>query len=365
MNAKLLKAFESYSFLIIPKSNMARRSITVTSNGLKLLGYPTVVDDNRYPRNQFIFNICFVLHPWSRSIHLERALNNLVENLIQVEKDTQFLSNPEYTSEVEDMLDKIIRDYKETGECRLMIKEYLIATKVMWSYFKSAPPAVNDWDVPFRIVSEASIKRVIDSDLTAKQIMGYINSDRTVVRIAEVSNVHVDLVKECLRNLAYFGVIKLLPLFKFSNIYAHTHNPHAVLNLTPRNKEKMIQHGSYFKDKPITARMGLQFFIDLNHNVTVGEVAGRQDIRNTGLMPVYLINWFLMGGSIRRVHRYILWKGRDDPTLKPPNNFSRAMLEQFDGNKCLDEIITMFETYPQPILDMVMDYRQQFKVFLK
>jgi hypothetical protein len=34
----------------------------------KILGYPIIIEDNKYPRNQFMFNLCFVCHPWSRTV---------------------------------------------------------------------------------------------------------------------------------------------------------------------------------------------------------------------------------------------------------------------------------------------------------
>ncbi len=47
---------------------MSGRHVTANAYGYKVMGYPIVLDDESYPRNQFIFNICFVCYPWSRTV---------------------------------------------------------------------------------------------------------------------------------------------------------------------------------------------------------------------------------------------------------------------------------------------------------
>lgn len=75
VGAKIREAFEAISVYVIPKAQLARRTITLTTLGLKILGYPIVLEDKKYKRNQFMFNVCFVCHPWSRSVSYNNTVN--------------------------------------------------------------------------------------------------------------------------------------------------------------------------------------------------------------------------------------------------------------------------------------------------
>ncbi len=60
--------FDSVSVYLIPKPQMARRTITVNALDKKILGFPVILQDKKYKRNQFMFNVCFVCNYWSRTV---------------------------------------------------------------------------------------------------------------------------------------------------------------------------------------------------------------------------------------------------------------------------------------------------------
>ena len=61
-------------------------------------------------------------------------------------------------------------------------------------------------------------------DLTTQQVLPYINGINHIARIAAESDVENALVKACIQNLVYYGVVQLLPLLKYSNVYMCTRN---------------------------------------------------------------------------------------------------------------------------------------------
>ena len=60
--------FDAISHYLIPKPELARRHLTLNVNGKKICGYSIIIDDSKYPRNQLMFNMCFVCYPWSRTV---------------------------------------------------------------------------------------------------------------------------------------------------------------------------------------------------------------------------------------------------------------------------------------------------------
>ena len=62
------ETLDHISAYVIPKPEFHHRVMTVNLNGFKVMGYPVCIENKKYPRNELMFNVCFVCHPWSRSV---------------------------------------------------------------------------------------------------------------------------------------------------------------------------------------------------------------------------------------------------------------------------------------------------------
>ena len=83
------------------------------------------------------------------------------------------------------------------------------------------PQDVHDHHVPVFTENRPAVAPA-QWDLTTQRILPLIDGFRHVVQIAQESDVDIDLVKACLRNLIYYDVIKIIPLFLYSAIYVAT-----------------------------------------------------------------------------------------------------------------------------------------------
>ena len=54
------------------------------------------------------------------------------------------------------------------------------------------------------------------------KILPYIDGYRHISRIAAEADVEVSLVKACVQNMIYYGIIELIPIFQYSNVYVTT-----------------------------------------------------------------------------------------------------------------------------------------------
>lgn len=70
-------------------------------------------------------------------------------------------------------------------------------------------------------------------DLTTQQVLPYIDGFNHVARIAAEADVENNLVKSCVQNLVYYGVVTLIPIFQYSNVYA----------TTPKLKKLAVDYG--------------------------------------------------------------------------------------------------------------------------
>ena len=52
------------------------------TKGFKIVGYPVRIDSQKYTRNSYYFNLCFVCDAWARTIQYEPVVKKLAEYLV-------------------------------------------------------------------------------------------------------------------------------------------------------------------------------------------------------------------------------------------------------------------------------------------
>lgn len=50
----------------------------------KIVGYPVKIDHQRYARNAYYFNLCFVCDAWARSVQYEPVVKKLAEYFVSL-----------------------------------------------------------------------------------------------------------------------------------------------------------------------------------------------------------------------------------------------------------------------------------------
>lgn len=180
------------------------------------------IDDQKYARNAYHFNLCFVCDDWAKSVQYENAVKKLAEYFTMMEDEKEFLSQDEENgNRIKRILETTLKDLNEKRETRIVEGETTIFLKIVQT--QDDPPPVLDHLVPTlkRRYSEIALE---SWDLTTQQLLPYINGVNHVDRIAREAEVDLGLVKSCLQNLVYYQVVHLQPLIKYSNVYMCTRN---------------------------------------------------------------------------------------------------------------------------------------------
>jgi hypothetical protein len=99
--------FNSLSAYIIPKNELQGRLITVNSLGYKMLGYPVGIDDKKFARNRYIFNLCFVCEAAKRTVQYEPLVKKLARYFVHLEAECSFLTSSESKSGLPPILNQI------------------------------------------------------------------------------------------------------------------------------------------------------------------------------------------------------------------------------------------------------------------
>ena len=144
--------FDEVIHFIIPKQQLSQKTITVTVEGVKILGHPIILEDKKYKRNQFMFNVCFVCYPWSRTVQYEPALLKLSNYLVCLEEEMEFVSNGENTAKMIESFNTIFNELNEKQSSTVHLGDYAVTLKVI--HRDTKPPVIHDHDVPVKMVAE-------------------------------------------------------------------------------------------------------------------------------------------------------------------------------------------------------------------
>lgn len=87
--------FSSISDYIIPRREFCDRVVSICSNHYRILGYPVCIQDQKYDRNEFIFNFCLVLDEDAQYSSYASVVRKLAQLFRNLEEQSGFLSKEE------------------------------------------------------------------------------------------------------------------------------------------------------------------------------------------------------------------------------------------------------------------------------
>lgn len=338
--------FDSLRNYLIPKPKSERRLLTINALGLKIIGYPIGIDNSRYSRNRLIFNICFVCLPDMRTFYYEPIVKKLNRYFEELELECQFLTNSTTRNKIPDILEDIRVKLNEHKVCKIEMNPFTTINLKMVSVHPDPEEALEEL-VPVFVASKQNLQPS-QWDLTTQQIIPYIDGFRHIDRIATEADVEVSLVKACIQNMIYYGIVKLIPIFQYSNCYLPTQSlvslfknedimNECIKAVCRNNISAHSVQESYPKPKTV-----FRIFCSMNYGVTVRDLCLQYNPQNQNIDEKKLIRFGLMKGYIRRVHRYPVLLTANDRTYNSDNHDLSSSLESvahfFDGDHNFDQI---------------------------
>ncbi|KAI1207055.1 nitrogen permease regulator 2 [Annulohypoxylon truncatum] len=223
--------FDIIQEYIIPRKAFFNRFMTVNSpdNKYSILGFPVSIPDERYHRNEFIFNFGLVVESDCDQIPYERLVRRLAVTFAEMERQHGYLSsstssNPSNPSEdsgrrpIESLLEIVKEDLNNYGECMIPVDDANTLNMKLFPYH-APPPAVRGWHVP---VPKMKLADIVDAtwDLTLQKIIPHVDGVNDVRRIAWLADVSLPLTQIALQHLLYYDTVLLLDMFFFGSCYA-------------------------------------------------------------------------------------------------------------------------------------------------
>lgn len=322
---KPLLDFPLLSLYLIPPQSLCNRLLTLrspTSRHVVISHTICIVDNERYDRNEFIFNFGVVLaeKDSGSAKRLLRAWRGVVKKtatILQIlEQDTCWLSEDERAvesglllpqeSRVYALCEMIMEDLSCYGECMIPVGEWydpqmhwscdtvddlcnvcnaqldygwakiprpyladkqrtdeITALSLRLSPKLPGTPVVRPWHVPVLIVDTLSLA-IETWDLTLQSLIPFIDGLNHVGRIAQLASADTTMVCEAIQALRQHSCAILLDIFSFSASYAPTPLiQHLAQDLGAREEARNYVLFPGCEEEPVTEEDILRLFCSL------------------------------------------------------------------------------------------------------
>ncbi|XP_059052151.1 GATOR complex protein NPRL2 [Achroia grisella] len=328
--------FDTVSHYIIPKVQLQRCTLTVTLLGSKILGFPVKIDNKKYARNAFYFNLCFVCDAWARTVHLEPLVKKLTEYLLSMELETEWLSKQSTSGDAKQLttlMKQVMQDINSRRMCTLTVgttTTHLTVVRV-----NTDPTPVKDHQVPVFLYSRQSF--VADQwDLTTNQILPYIDGFNHVSKIASLTDVEISLVRACVQNLVYYGVVTLVPIFQYCAVYSATPKLRQLTRCAGLQRQCVEFCARSSRQQPKVNDL-FRMYAGMTYGSTVRDLCRRMKPQDLAINERKLVLFGVLEGLIRRVYKYPITVHNDD-TASVSSDHSQALVRTYNGLVCLDEL---------------------------
>lgn len=330
---------------IVSANDVAGRVVTIAHPGFRpdggpgksgspspstVVAFPVCLSHSKYPRNAFIYCVGVILPSGTPTGPYEPVLRKLGAYLYGMETESEFLSQRARKAGLEPLLASIRSGLNSRGECFVAVDSCdTIALKLFPSL--PPPPTVRDHDVPVRVrdldrlagPGHAGWALLTDDgaglhdsswDLIFRLILPLIDGVSFVRAIAEAADVEASLVRSAVAQLAYYGLVVLVDVFSYSNVYATCpaglqrlmREPalqtavslYAALDPDARN-DSSTSGGTLPPASTIT-----RLYMAFGAGSRICDVCAQGDTRGLGVDDRRLAVFGVIHGVLRRVHKY-------------------------------------------------------------
>jgi len=134
-------------------------------------------------------------------------------------------------------------------------------------------------------------------------VLPFIDGINYVQRISQLSQVHESLVKKCIRQLVHYGVVKMVDIFQYSNVYMVTSHLHQFVS------DVTLQRAcaAYVARDPqvkVDLRLLLTLYMRCRRGVRVGQLTTKYKFEQNNIDPRRFVVFGVLNGVLNRLHKY-------------------------------------------------------------
>ncbi|KAK0401337.1 hypothetical protein QR680_015723 [Steinernema hermaphroditum] len=349
--------WRTFSNAVIPRREMFNKLIKIAFHDYKVMGHPVCLKHRRYPRGDFIFNLCFVVSKDSTiDCMYEPLVQKCSQYLVELERECWFLSKSAAKRKMPRLMRKIFKGINNNAGCELAVtKATTFYLKLCPSFHGKEPPKISKYMVPMftRNPPPISAEQIHKMDILSRKIIPHIDGVRCIKEISNVIEIESDLVERCVQNLHFYGCITLVPLFMYSNTYVTTEKLHNLYTDGRMQEEclefiKRTQNDWSTDEKRPTFPQIFRLYASLKTGYTLKEWVGRIEPDMLNFDVRKFIQFGLCRGFVRKLSVY--------PFCKNPNNTSR-IATFCNGSRPVEDIAIHYRCSPFDLLSMLQKHK--------
>lgn len=171
-------------------------------------------------------------------------------------------------------------------------------------------------------------------DLALRRVIPFIDGISHVKKICRSAQMDLPAVSKALQHLLYFGCIKMLDIFQFSNIYTVLPNLRTLYSDTVLQRA-CVESIAVDPSKPVDFQAVFALYAQCQPDTSVRDLVLRSNLEELNVDVRALIQFGLLNGILRRIHKY--------PVSIAANSSSVASIihnvhQMIDGKHSYDEI---------------------------
>jgi nitrogen permease regulator 2-like protein len=265
-SAELSVDFDSFSEYIIPKSALCNRLVSIRTTKYQIMGFPVRINDSKYQRNAFLFNLCFVFDKQANTRCYDQIVSKIARVLVSLETQTQYLSAQR--GSLKHSLAQIMEDLNSYHECQIMMDNVNTLDLKLFPLHQE-PPRVCDHQVPIFV---SDVKSHVEKhwDLTIQKVIPFIDGVCSVDLISRKAGLDSIFTRLAIQHLLYYGCIHLLDIFQFGNVYATTGGLSALIT-DKEMQQQCLPFVARIHREPLSLGVIVTLFAALKGSMTVLE----------------------------------------------------------------------------------------------
>lgn len=177
-------------------------------------------------------------------------------------------------------------------------------------------------------------------DLTAKRVIPYIDAFNHVQKISILANIDLALVHSALQSLVFHGVITLIPMFLYSDMYAAKPDLHKLYS-DQQLQQECIEYVAKDDKNPPHFHDIFTLYCGLGPGITVKALCTRHDPASRGIDEKKLIQFGLVKKFVRKLSKY--------PVLQSADNKFRDISKWLTGDYSYEEICCKSTAAGEPL----------------
>ncbi|PRP84868.1 hypothetical protein PROFUN_07522 [Planoprotostelium fungivorum] len=345
-----VETFEVSHEYIITKPNLAGRLITFSVSNLLIMGHPILLEDSKYPRNYYLFNLCFILDrhvtqyeqvnpPSPLKTEFEQVLRKLANQLRTIERESEFVSSQDTRQTFQKIVTQVFHSLCDSGQCAIPVDEANIINLRLFPKLKNPPGVVMEHQVPI-ITQDIDLLSSRQWDLAVQQVLPHIDGINHIKKISTLSKVSLDTVQKCIQQLMYLKYVSLVDIFQYSNIYTCTPSIYDIAN-DPAAQDECVRYVCRSDSAPPPPSFDKIFslYASLKPSLCLRDFCQEHDTAFQRIDVRRFILFGVLNGFIRRVHRYPLMKRSQRPQQTMIKGNSATLRSgDLDGKKSCDQL---------------------------